>query len=142
SEKDDDMQRISYTWAMRNEFAIPLDMTVDRADCSMGCTATSGRFANARYFIEYGPRRDKTTLKGINPGMTWQIAPTLKLEAQANATKSDFTHEAPTVMPITAAGSGLVASYDATNGGVPSITFNNDVNDPANLGWAGGRVNI
>ena len=141
SEKDDDMARIAYTWAMRNEFAIPLDMTVDRADCSAGCTATGGTFANARYFIEYGPRRDKTTLKGINPGMTWQIAPTLKLEAQANATKSDFTHEAPTVMPITAAGSGLVASY-ATTGGVPNITFNRDVNDPANFVWAGGRVNI
>ena len=142
SEKDDDMQRIGYTWAMRNEFAIPLNMTVDRADCNAGCTATSGTFANARSFIEYGPRRDKTTLKGINPGMTWQIAPTLKLEAQANATKSDFSHEAPTVMPITPAGSGLVATYDATSGGVPSITFNKDLNDPSQYVWAGGRVNI
>jgi TonB-dependent receptor len=73
--------------------------------------------------------------------MEWKITPTLKLEAQANATKSSFSHEAPTVMPITAAGSGLVTTFSNT-GGVPSITFNQDVNNPANFVWAGGRVNI
>ena len=141
SKRDDDMSRIAYTWAVRNNFEIPLDMKVDKQDCAMGCTATAGTFANSRYFIEYGPRRDRVDLKGINPGMEWQITPTLKLDAQANATKSSFRHEAPTVMPITADGSGLVASFQ-NNGGVPSITFNRDVNDPANFVWAGGRVNI
>jgi TonB-dependent receptor len=141
SKRDDDMSRIAYTWAVRNNFSIPLDMQVDKQDCAGGCTVTSGTFANSRYFIEYGPRRDRVDLKGINPGMEWQITPTLKLDAQANATKSSFTHEAPTVMPITADASGLVASFQS-NGGVPSITFNRDVNDPANFVWAGGRVNI
>jgi TonB-dependent receptor len=74
--------------------------------------------------------------------MEWKITPTLKLDAQANYTKSSFSHEAPTVMPITAAGSGLVATFENKSGGVPSITFNKDVNDPANFVWAGGRVNI
>jgi TonB-dependent receptor len=141
SKKDDDMQRIAYTWAVRNNAAIPLDMKVDKSDCSQGCTVTSGTYSNATYFIEFGPRRDRTTLKGINPGMEWKITPALKLEAQANATKSSFSHEAPTVMPITAAGSGLVTTFQ-NNGGVPSITFNQDVNNPANFVWAGGRVNI
>ena len=141
SKRDDDMSRIAYTWAVRNNFEIPLDMKVDRDDCTQGCTVTAGTFANSRYFIEYGPRHDRVDLKGINPGMEWQITPTLKLDAQANATRSSFSHEAPTVMPITADGSGLVATYAGGNG-VPSITFNRDVNDPANFVWAGGRVNI
>jgi len=141
SKKDDDMQRIAYTWAVRNNAAIPLNMQVDKSDCTTGCTVTSGTNANSTYFIEFGPRRDRTDLKGINPGMEWKITPTLKLDAQANATKSTFSHEAPTVMPITAAGSGLVTTFQ-NNGGVPSITFNQDVNNPANFVWAGGRVNI
>jgi TonB-dependent receptor len=142
SKKDDDMSRIGYTWAVRNNFEIPLNMQVDKSDCAAGCTATQGTFAIARYFIEYGPRRDKTTLKGLNPGMEWKISPTLKLEAQANATKSSFSHEAPTIMPITADGSGLVATFNGNGGAMPSITFNQDVNNPANFVWAGGRVNI
>lgn len=142
SKKDDDMSRIGYTWAVRNNFEIPLNMQVDKSDCAAGCTVTQGTFANSRYFIEYGPRRDKTTLKGINPGMEWKISPTLKLEAQANATKSSFSHEAPTIMPITADGSGLVATFNGNGGSTPSITFNQDVNNPANFVWAGGRVNI
>jgi TonB-dependent receptor len=142
SKKDDDMSRIGYTWAVRNNFEIPLNMQVDKSDCAAGCTVTQGTFANSRYFIEYGPRRDKTTLKGINPGMEWKISPTLKLEAQANATKSSFSHEAPTIMPITADGSGLVATFNGNGGAMPSITFNQDVNNPANFVWAGGRVNI
>lgn len=142
SKKDDDMSRVSYTWAVRNNFEIPLDMKVDQTNCAAGCTVTSGTFANSRYFIEYGPRRDKTSLKGINPGMEWQISPTLRLEAQANATKSTFSHEAPTIMPITADASGLVATFNANGGEVPSITFNQNVNDPANFVWNGGRVNI
>ncbi len=141
SKRDDDMSRIAYTWAVRNNFEIPLDMKVDRDDCSKGCTVTSGTFANSRYFIEYGPRHDRVDLKGINPGMEWRITPTLKLDAQANATRSSFRHEAPTVMPITADGGGLVATYAGGNG-VPSIKFNRDVNDWANFVWAGGRVNI
>jgi TonB-dependent receptor len=142
SQRNDRMSRVAYTWAVRNNFEIPLNMQVDQGDCSNGCTVTSGTFANSRYFIEYGPRHDKVTLKGINPGMEWKITPTLKLDAQVNWTKSEFTHEAPTVMPITADGSGLVATYNNNGGGVPSISFNQDVNNPANFVWAGGRVNI
>ncbi len=142
SQRDDKMQRIAYTWAVRNNFEIPLNLKTDSADCANGCTATSGTFANAPYFIEYGPRHDKVTLKGINPGMEWQLAPNLSLDAQANWTKSSFTHEAPTVMPITPGGGGNVVTFDNNNGGVPTITNSLDVNNPATFVWAGGRVNI
>ncbi|MFP5393363.1 MAG: TonB-dependent receptor, partial [Gammaproteobacteria bacterium] len=142
SQREDKMQRVAYTWAVRNNFEIPLNMKVDHPDCANGCTVTSGTFANSRHFIEYGPRYDKVTLKGINPGMEWKLTPTLKLDAQANWTKSTFVHEAPTVMPITPEGSGNVVTFDATGGGVPSITHSIDINNPANFVWAGGRVNI
>jgi TonB-dependent receptor len=141
SKRDDDMQRIAYTWAVRNNSIIPLNMTVDKTDCANGCTVTGGTFANALNFIEFGPRRDKVDLKNINPGMEWKLTDTLKLEAQANYTKSNFVHEAPTVMPITAANSGNTITY-VNNGGEPSIQSSLDLNNPASYQWAGGRVNI
>ncbi len=141
SKKDDDMQRNAYTWAVRNNASIPLNMTVDRSDCASGCVVTSGTFANALNFIEFGPRRDKVDLLGINPGVEWKITPKLTFDAAGNWNRSRFTHEAPTVMPITAPNSGNTITYQ-NNGGVPSIVSNLDLNDPANYQWVGGRVNI
>jgi TonB-dependent receptor len=141
SKKDDDMQRNAYTWAVRNNASIPLNMGVDRDDCGNGCVVTSGTFANALNFIEFGPRRDKVDLLGINPGVEWKIAPNLTLDAQANWNRSRFRHEAPTVMPITAPNSGNTVTY-ANNGGVPSIVSSLDLNNPASYVWTGGRVNI
>ncbi|MGO4378370.1 TonB-dependent receptor [Pseudoduganella sp. RAF19] len=138
SKKDDDMQRIAYTWAVRNMGEIPLNMTVDKSDCTNGCTVTGGTFANAYNFIEFGPRRDKTDLKGINPGMEWKINDKLKLDAQANYNKSNFTHEAPTVMPFSS-----VNTITYTNGGdIPTIASALDLNNPSSYNWSGGRVNI
>ena len=141
SQREDNMQRISYNWAVRNNAPIPTNMTVDREDCANGCVVTGGTFGNVRHFIEFGPRYDKVTLKGLNPGMEWKITPTLILDAQANYTKSKFVHEAPTVMPITKEGIGNTVTY-ANNGGVPTIEHSIDLNDPANYTWSGGRVNV
>ncbi|SFV07623.1 TonB-dependent receptor [Pseudoduganella namucuonensis] len=142
SKKDDEAQRVAYNWAVRNNAAIPLNMTVDRSDCSKGCVATGGTFANSLNFIEYGPRHDKVDLLGFNPGMEWKLSPTLKLEAQANYNRSRFSHEAPTVMPITAVNGGNTVTYDNNNGGVPNISSSLDLNNPASYVWGGGRVNI
>nr|WP_315218537.1 TonB-dependent receptor [uncultured Duganella sp.] len=141
SKKDDDMTRNGYTWAVRNNGVIPLNMKVDKTDCTNGCTVTSGTFANALNFIEFGPRKDKVDLLGINPGMEWKITPKLSLDVAGNWNRSRFTHEAPTVMPITAPNSGNTITY-ANNGGVPSIVSNIDLNNPANYQWVGGRVNV
>ncbi|GGY60593.1 TonB-dependent receptor [Pseudoduganella albidiflava] len=141
SKKDDDMQRNAYTWAVRNNASIPLDMAVDRSDCAAGCVVTKGTFANALNFIEFGPRRDKVDLLGINPGVEWKITPKLTFDAAGNWNRSRFTHEAPTIMPITAPNSGNTITYE-NNGGVPSIVSNLDLNNPASYQWVGGRVNI
>ncbi|USX24213.1 TonB-dependent receptor [Oxalobacteraceae bacterium OTU3CINTB1] len=141
SKKDDDMTRNGYTWAVRNNGAIPLNMQVDKTDCTNGCTVTSGTFANSLNFIEFGPRKDKVDLLGINPGMEWKITPKLSLDVAGNWNRSRFTHEAPTVMPITAPNSGNTITY-SNGGGVPSIVSNMDLNNPANYQWVGGRVNV
>jgi TonB-dependent receptor len=141
SKKEDDMQRNAYTWAVRNNASIPLNMKVDKTDCANGCTVTSGTFANALNFIEFGPRRDKVDLLGINPGAEWKITPKLVLDVAGNYNRSRFTHEAPTVMPMTAPNSGNTITY-ANNGGVPSIESNLDLKNPASYQWIGGRVNI
>jgi len=140
SRRHDKMMRVEYTWAVRSNAPIPMNMTVDRTDCSAGCVATGGTFANARYLIEDRPYDQEVTLKGINPGMEWRIAPNLKLESQLNWTKSDYTSAAPTIMPITAEGSNMVVNY--ANGQTPAIGFSQDVNNPANFVWSGGRVNL
>jgi TonB-dependent receptor len=141
SKRDDKMTRMDYDWAVRNGGMIPLNMTVDKSDCSNGCTATGGTFANTQFFFEHGFRHDQVSLLGLNPGMEWKISPTLKLDSQVNYTRSNFTHEAPTVLPITAANSGVSATY-ANTGGTPVITPSIDLNNPASYGWAGGRVNV
>jgi len=141
SKRDDKMTRMDYDWSVRNGGMIPLNMTVDKSDCSDGCTVTGGTFANTQFFFEHGYRRDQVSLLGVNPGMEWKITPRLKLDAQLNYTRSNFSHEAPTVLPITAANSGVTTTY-ANNGGIPSIVSNIDLNNPANYVWSGGRVNI
>jgi TonB-dependent receptor len=141
SKRDDKMTRMDYDWSVRNGGMIPLNMTVDKSDCSDGCTVTGGTFANTQNFFEHGYRHDQVSMLGLNPGMEWKITPTLKLDAQVNYTRSNFTHEAPTVYPITAPNSGNTVTYTNT-GGIPSVVSNVDLNNPANYVWNTGRVNI
>jgi TonB-dependent receptor len=140
--KKNNEQRIDMDWVGRNGAAIPLNMTVDRSDCSQGCVATGGTFANSQYFLEYRPYTETTEFYGINPGFTWQIADAFKMDLQANKTQSTFHREVPSVLVTTPLGGGLTTTY-VNNGGVPSIQSNVDLNNPANFGWnSGSRVNI
>ena len=140
-EKKNDLQRIDMNWVGRNGAAIPLNTTYDKDDCSAGCTVTGGTYANAQFFLEYRPFIERTKFWGVNPGMEWQLADKLKFNLQANYTKSKFHRESPSVVVITPANSGLTVTFD-NSGSVPTIASNVDLNDPANFGWAGGRVNI
>src|SRR5262249_40140383 len=51
AKKTADEQRIDMDWVGRNGAGIPLNMTVDRTDCSAGCVATGGTFANSQFFL-------------------------------------------------------------------------------------------
>jgi TonB-dependent receptor len=140
--KKNNEQRIDMDWVGRNGAAIPLNLTVDRADCSNGCVATGGTFANSQFFLEYRPYIETTNFYGINPGLDWRISDSFKMDVQANKTQSTFHREVPSVVVSTPAGTGLTTTY-AGGSDIPSIQSNVDLDNPANFGWnSGSRVNI
>jgi TonB-dependent receptor len=139
--KHNDERRFDMNWVGRNGAVIPLNETVDKSDCTNGCTVTSGTFANSQFFLEYRPYIEDTKFYSANPGLEWQVADIFKVNADLNKTHSTFHREVPTVLPITPASSGLTVTYN-NDGGIPSIQSNVDLNNPASFGWAGGRVNI
>jgi TonB-dependent receptor len=136
-----DLERIDLAWVGRNGAVIPLNMKVDRSDCSAGCVVTEGTFANAQFFLEYRPFIETVEFWGVNPGLEWNITDELRLDVQANWTESDFHRESPSVLVITPASSGVTVNY-TNDGGIPDIQTNVDLNNPASFGWPGGRVNI
>ena len=139
--KENNLERIDMNWVGRNGAAIPLNMQVDREDCSQGCVVTSGTYANSQFFLEYRPFLEDVEFWGVNPGFEWQISDNLRLDLQGNWTESKFHRESPTVLVITPANSGVTVEY-SNDGRMPVIDTNVDLNDPANFGWPGGRVNI
>ena len=141
--KKNNEQRFDMDWVGRNGASIPLNMTVDRSDCSQGCVVTSGTYANAQAFLEYRPYTETINFYGVNPGFSWQIADAFKMDLQANKTQSSFHREVPSVLVATALGSGMTVNFNNNGGGVPTIASSVDLNNPANFGWnAGSRVNI
>lgn len=140
--KDNRLERVDMNWVGRNGAMIPLNTTYDREDCSQGCVVTGGTYANAQFFLEYRPFLETVKFWGVNPGFEFDITDSLKLDVQGNYTKSEFHRESPTVLAITPASSGVTVSYDNSSGEMPVISTNIDLNNPANFGWPGGRVNI
>ena len=143
SEKTNDLQRTDMDWIGRNGATIPLNLAVDRSDCSGGCVVQSGTYANSQFFLEYRPYREKVRLVGVNPGVEWNLTDKLKLNAQVNYTHSTFSRQSPTVGLVTPLNSGDTVTF--TNGDVPTINSSLDITNPANFALntgAGGRVNL
>ena len=140
--KKNDLLREDIAWIVRNGAAIPLNTKYDKTDCSAGCTVTQGTYANSQFFLEFRPYLEKTELWGINPGGEWRINDKLKVEAQANYTKSNFHRESPTFGPVTALGVNTTVDYVYNPTGIPTIKSSIDLNNPANFVWTGGRVNM
>jgi TonB-dependent receptor len=141
SKKDNEMDRAAMSWVGRNGAIIPLNMTVDRSDCSHGCVVTGATYANAQNVLEWRNYQEKASVWSVNPGMEWKLSDKLAWNAQFNLTKSKFSRSAPTVMPSTAVGNGNTVTY-LNGGGIPSITSSLDLNNPASFVWSGGRVNV
>ncbi|WP_114951524.1 TonB-dependent receptor [Sphingosinicella terrae] len=139
--RENDLERIDMNWVGRNGAIIPINVEVDREDCSTGCVVTNGTYANAQWFLEYRPFIEDVELWGVNPGMEWQIGDRTRIDVQANWTESNFHRESPTVLVTTPANSGVTVDY-TNDGDIPDIQTNIDLNDPNNFVWAGGRVNI
>ena len=147
--KHNNWDRIDMSWIGRSGSSIPLNMTVDRTDCSNGCVVTGGTFANAQVNLEYRPYTEDTKFYNVNPGMEWKISETLKFDMQANKSHGSFHRQVPSVLVDTPLGAGIAVNY-VNNGDIPSFTGTQngqpfDFNNPANFGWngsAGARVNI
>ncbi|MBY8829870.1 TonB-dependent receptor [Hephaestia mangrovi] len=140
--KHNNLQREDMMWIVRNSSIIPINTTYDRADCSNGCVVTGGTFANTQFFLEYRPYIETTKEYGVNPGMDWQIAKNLKLQVNANYTRSTFHRENPAVDPVTPLGQNVTATFNNNDGGIPTIQSSVDLNDPSNFVWDGGRISI
>ncbi len=139
--KENDLRRVDMDWVGRSGGAVPLNLQVDRSDCSAGCVVKKGTFANAQFFLEYRPFIEDTDFWGVNPGFDWKIGEEWSADLQANKTHSTFHRESPTVLVDTPGSSGVTVNFDNT-GSVPLITTNVDLNNPANFVWPGGRVNM
>jgi TonB-dependent receptor len=137
-----DLTRTDLAWVGRNGAVIPVNTAYDQSDCSAGCTVTKGTYYNAQFFLEYRPFIEHLSYWGVNPGLEYKFSDLLKLDLNANYTRSTFHRESPSVLVITPANSGVTVNYDNTGGPFPTITTNVDLNNPANFGWPGGRVNI
>ena len=130
------LQRFDMDYVGRNGAGIPLNEQVDSND-----VVTSATFANAQYFLEYRPYTEHTVFAGVNPGVEWQLAGNLDFNLNANFTDSHFQRNSPSVLVATPPSSGVTVQY-SNNGTVPVFGTNIDLDNPANFGWNGGRVNI
>src|ERR1700722_17228807 len=150
------LNRSDIDWGVRagagSQPLIPENLQVD----SNGVT-TSGTFANSQFFLEARPYQEKGDFFSLNPGGSWQINDLMHLDVQANASRSHFFRDSPTILVVScpstpnAAGTpgcaapagGVFATF--TNAGQlnpPTITTNIDLNNPANFQWNNGRVNL
>ncbi|MCB1641327.1 MAG: TonB-dependent receptor, partial [Xanthomonadales bacterium] len=116
---------------------IPTNTQVDSNN-----VVTSSTLTNAQFFLEARPYQDEAKYWNIGPGGTFWFGDDdqIKLDLQANWSRSWFFRESPTILVTSP-----FANVQYTNdGGVPTFdTGGLDLNDP-NLGWSlnGGRVNL
>ncbi|WP_343122980.1 TonB-dependent receptor [Xanthomonas sp. MUS 060] len=130
-------ERTSMNLIGRNGNMIPLNMQLDPNN-----VVTAATFANAQYFLEARPYREQVKFWSVNPGaeLLFGEAQDIKLNVQANATRSWMFRESPSVLvtsPFT------TVDYRNAGGDIPSISSPLDLDNP-NLGWnwTGGRLNI
>ena len=136
------LERIDMNWVGRNGAVIPVNTQYDRSDCTNGCVVTKGTYYNAQWFLEYRPFNEHVQYWGINPGIDVELTDNLQFDLNGNWTESIFHRESPTVLVITPGNSGVTVNYDNSDGNMPVVTSNVDLNNPASFGWPGGRVNI
>jgi TonB-dependent receptor len=138
SKADRDFDRLDVDLVGRNGGIIPLNLTLDENN-----VVTSGTFANAQFFLEARPYSEDVKFYNIDPGAEFVFNDNIKLNVQANVSRSWFFRESPTILVNTPLGQGITVDYQNNGGDFPAITPNVDLNDPS-IGWTwtGGRVNI
>jgi TonB-dependent receptor len=115
---------------------IPIDMELDGNH-----VVTSATMANAQFFLEARPYREKVQYLHFNPGATFQLGPddSVELRVQGYRSRSWMHRESPTILVNTPFTTIQYSNLDGTPDWQTAI----DLNDPA-IGWTweGGRVNV
>jgi TonB-dependent receptor len=139
-------------WVGRNGSAIPINEQVNSDN-----VVTSATFANTQFFLEARPYHERNDYFSINPGMDWDITPLLHASLQANATRSHFFRDVPSILVQTAPSAGnptgvsgptppvggQYVTYSDNGTAFPVISTNVDLNNPANFEWgSSSRVNV
>ena len=123
----------------------------------IGGVVQSATLANAQFHSEARPYKENGDFFSINPGGSWHINDLMKVEFQANVSRSHFFRDSPTYMVVTcpsagngagvpgcaAPAGGVFATFSNPPGGAyPIITPSIDINNPANFQWNNGRTNL
>ena len=93
----------------------------------IGGVVQSATLANAQFHSEARPYKENGDFFSINPGGSWHINDLMKLDFQANATRSHFFRDSPTYMVVSCPSAGNptgVPGCAAPAGGV-FATFSN-----------------
>ncbi|WP_310231484.1 TonB-dependent receptor [Luteimonas terrae] len=128
-------ERIDVNLIGRNGQLIPIDMQLDANN-----VVTDATFTNAQFFLEYRPYEEDVQYWHVTPGATFWFTDDVKLDVEANMSRSWMFRESPTIL----INSPFTTVQYANDGGVPTFNSDLDLNDP-NLGWSwagGGRVNV
>ena len=126
--------RTDMTFQVRNSAIIPLNVEVDSND-----VVTKGTYANDNLFLELRPYVEKGDFISFNPGMEWLATERLSIDLKANATRSHFFRDYPSVglysQPTT-------VTYDFQSGKVPTFTSPVDVDDVHSWEWLNERTSV
>lgn len=122
-----------------------------------GGAAQSGTFYNATFGLEFRPYDEDGDFLNMNPGVLWQATPLLRVDVQANYSRSHFLRNSPTILFTSCTSSSPAVGIDNCPNGPPSLgtvlefhtdgtyptqQINLNLNDPGNYEWNLGRVNL
>lgn len=126
-----DYNRLSMALVGRNSAVIPANMQVDSNNI-----VTEADFYNAEFLLESRPYIESLSFYSINPGAKFFVGDYWTIDAQANATRSDWVRESPYLTLTTNLNAGVAARFDNTIGDYPRVMANIDLNDPNQpAGW-------
>jgi TonB-dependent receptor len=149
-----DLDRSDMSWGVRAGTGalpmIPMNVSLDPNG-----VITRGDFANAQLGLEARPYVEKSDFLSISSGVSWEVTDSLHLDLQANASRSHYFQETPTIYVVTcpsggnapgipgcsAPVGGVLVHFD-NRGEIPTFTTNIDFDNPSNFQWSGGRATI
>lgn len=128
---DRDYNRLSMAMIGRNSQIIPTNMQVDSNNI-----VTQADLYNVQFELEARPYTESLDFVSINPGARFFVGETLIIDAQLNATRSEWSRESPSLAFHSNLNGGVAAYFRNTGGEYPTLWSNIDLNNPNQVaGW-------